>query len=194
MRHIGNAERKAGLGVAASNCVSERGHGASIADLQTFGTIDLQHMAARGQSETNNDFGREVELMVGGRTAKKEKTTRGVGGSHLLPPELQRTAILSSKYHLKDHCDDFKRAMKDQLETHRTKEEDSMKEALEKSKEDYIDAVALFAQYHSRRCWKTKTIAESTYSELTSESARLDAVKVCYMNRMICNLMFNNSN
>ena len=65
------------------------------------------------------------------------------------------------------HRDDFKRTTKDQLETQRTKEEDEIQEALEKLKEDYIDAMALFAQYHSKRCWKTKAIAKSIYSSLT---------------------------
>ena len=178
MRNISSKEKEAGLGVAASNCVSERGHGASTADLQTFGTIDLQHMAARGQTQDNNDFGREVELIVGGRRAKKEKETRGIGGYHLMVAELQRTLILSAKYWKKDYREAFKRAMMDQLETKRTKEEDEMNAALEKSKEDYIDAIALFAQYHSERCWKTKTLAKYIYSRLTSESARLAAVKV----------------
>ena len=53
-----------------------------------------------------------------------------------------------------------------------------MNAALEKSKENYIDAIVLFAQYHSERCWKTKAIAKYIYSRLTSESAQLAAVKV----------------
>ena len=50
------------------------------------GTIDLQHFAARNQSESNNDFGQEIELLVHGSKAFKDKITRGMVGLHLLPP------------------------------------------------------------------------------------------------------------
>ena len=175
---IGIAEKEAGLGISASNCVSERGHGASTSDLQTFGTIDLQHMAARGQTEDNNDFGRE--LRVGGRKSViHEKESRGLGGYHQLMQELQRTLILSAKWNLRAHRDLFKRSFKDQLDTRQKKEMDAMMAELEKSKEDYIDAMVLYEQYYSQRCWRTKPEAKRIYSGLTSESARLEAVKVC---------------
>ena len=56
---------------------------------------------------------------------------------------------------------------------------DAMMAELEKSKEDYIDAMVLYEQYYSRRCWRTKPEAKRIYSGLTSESARLEAVNVC---------------
>ena len=65
-------------------------------DLQVCGTIDLQHCAVLVQSESNNDFGQDIELFLHRRKAFKEKITRGMGGFHLLPPELQRTAVLTA--------------------------------------------------------------------------------------------------
>ena len=46
--------------------MSESGHAEAMYDLQVFGTIDFQHCAARDQSDSNNDFGREIELLVHG--------------------------------------------------------------------------------------------------------------------------------
>ena len=47
--------------------MSESGHAAAMYDLQVCGTIDLQHCAARGQSEINNDFEQDIDLLVHGR-------------------------------------------------------------------------------------------------------------------------------
>ena len=103
--------------------MSESGHAAETYDLQVCGTIDLQHCAARGQSESNNDFGRDIELLVHGRKAFMEKIKRGMGGFHLLPAYLQRTAVLTAKWNRKSHRYDFKIAMVEQLEMKRRKEE-----------------------------------------------------------------------
>ena len=59
-------------------------HSAAKYDLQVCGTIDLQHCAARSQSESNTDFGREIELLVYRRKVSKENITRGMGRLHLL--------------------------------------------------------------------------------------------------------------
>ena len=56
---------------------------------------------------------------------------------------------------------------------------DAVMAELEKSKEDYIDAMVLYEQYYSQRCWRTKLEGKRIYSCLTSESARLEAVKIC---------------
>ena len=51
-----------------------------------------------------------------GRKVFKEKIARGVGGFHLLPPELQRTAVLTAKWNQESHRYDFKISMVEQLE------------------------------------------------------------------------------
>ena len=75
------------------------------------GTIDLQHYVARGRSESNNNFEQEIELLVHRRKEFKENIIRGVGGFHLLPTELQRTALLTAKWNQKYYKYDFKIAM-----------------------------------------------------------------------------------
>ena len=178
MKKVSKAERLAGRGVAASNCISESGHAAATYDLDQYGTVDLQNCAARGQSEGNNDFGREVESYVKGRKAFKERETRGIGGFHLLPPELQHTAIVTSKWNTKQHKEKWRTELKTQFDTRRRKEEITLEKKLDVSKEDHIEACFLFEQYHSMRRWKTKREAISIHRALKSESARLTAVKV----------------
>ena len=81
------------------------------------GTIDLQHCTALGQSERNNDFGREIELLVQGRKVFKENIIKIIHRFHLLHPELQRTALLTAKWNRKSLWYDFKLSMVEQLDT-----------------------------------------------------------------------------
>ena len=53
-----------------------------------------------------------------------------------------------------------------------------MQKKLELAQEDYMEAVILYEQYHSDRCWLTGKVAREVYGQLNSESARLSAVKV----------------
>ena len=82
MNRVEKEDNKYGEGIAASNFVSESGHVAATYDLQVCGTVDLQNFASRSQSESNNDFGQEIELLVHGRKAFKDNITRGVGRFH----------------------------------------------------------------------------------------------------------------
>ena len=123
MKRVEKEENTAGKGISASNCVSEIGHAAATYDLQVCGTIDLQHCAARGQSESNNDFRREIELLVHRRESFKDKITRGMGGFHLLPPNLHSTAVLTAKWNCKSHRYEFKITMVEQLYMKRRKED-----------------------------------------------------------------------
>ena len=65
--------------------------------------IDLQNAAARGQMAFNNDLGREHEKLVSGRKAKSKHQSKGLGAFHQLPPELQRTAIITVIENTKEH-------------------------------------------------------------------------------------------
>ena len=123
MNKVEKEEKTARKLIAARNFVSESGHAAATYDLQVCGTIDLQHCAARSQSESNNFFGQKNYLLVHRRKSFKENITRGVGGFHLLPPEFQRTAVLTTKWNRKSHRCDFKIAMVEQLEMKCSKEE-----------------------------------------------------------------------
>ena len=161
--------------------MSESCHAAVTYDLQVCGTIDLHHCAARGHSESNNDFGQKIELLVHGRKAFMEKITRGMGGFHLLHPEFQRTALLTDKWNRKSHRHEFKIAMVEQFEMKCRKEEIILENNLEDALEDYIDALYLFEQYNYKQCWRENMIAHGNYLGLNNKSARLEAVKVCFL-------------
>ena len=60
MKKLEKEEKTAVKIISASNCVSEIGHAAATYDLQVCETIDLQHCAARGQSESNNYFRKDI--------------------------------------------------------------------------------------------------------------------------------------
>ena len=83
MKKVEKEEKTVGKRIAASNFVSESGHAAATYDLHVCGTIDLQYCAVRGQSESNNNFGRDIESLLHRRKAFKEKIKRGMGGFHL---------------------------------------------------------------------------------------------------------------
>ena len=123
-------EKTVWKGIAARNCVSESGHAAATYDLKVCGTIDLRHFAARGQSESNNDFGREIALLVHGRKTFKENITRGMGGFHLLPPEFHSTAVLTAKWNRKSHRYDFNIDMVEQFKIKCRKEDIILKKKL----------------------------------------------------------------
>ena len=69
---------------------------------------------------------------------------RVMGGFHLLPTELHRTALLTDNWNHKFRRYDFKTAMVEQLEMKHRKEEIIMEKKLENSLEDYIDDLYLF--------------------------------------------------
>ena len=49
MKKVTKGERKAGVGVDASNSISESLHAAATGKFKTFGKIDLQHSAGQHQ-------------------------------------------------------------------------------------------------------------------------------------------------
>ena len=87
MKKLEKEEKTDGRGISSSNFLSESGHYEAMYDLQVCVTIDLKHCTARRQSESNDDVGQDIELLVHGRKVFKEKITRGMGGFQSLPPE-----------------------------------------------------------------------------------------------------------
>ena len=179
MKKITEEECNAGLGVDASNSISESLHAAATENLKTFGTIDLQHSAGQGQTRHNKDFGRQSETFLDVRIGSKNKPKgKGMGGYHKMRPEIQRSALLTAKRKLKRFRKDYTDSFNRQFEKKRVKEEIIRTKKLQSAEEDYIDALFLFQQYHSKRCWRTKEIAKITSAKLKSESAQKEKVKV----------------
>ena len=174
---VKRAERMAGRGIDATNSISESLHAASTYGLQQGSTIRLYHCAAEGQTRANNDFGRNHVSLVSGRKAKHGHKTKAVGTFHLLPPELQRTALIASKENATDNRRRFDVALEKQFEKRRRKEEIALDKKYKDATEEYIVALYFFEQYHSPRCWTCVDTARIFYLKLKSETARLAAVK-----------------
>ena len=174
---VSQVERIASRGIDASNSISESLHASSTHGLKLGSTIRLDHCAAEGQTRANNDFGRGHVALVSGRKSHHEHDSISIGTYHMLPPELQRTAIIAAKENAGENRQKFDVALKDQFEKRRRKEEIALEKKYENASEDYIVAIYLFEQYDSPRCWLTAEVSERVYSDLNSETRRLAAVK-----------------
>ena len=65
--------------------------------LKVRGTIRLDHCAAEGKTRSKNDIGRRHASFVTGHKWNNEQVDKPIGVFHLLPEELQRTDVLTSK-------------------------------------------------------------------------------------------------
>jgi histone acetyltransferase (RNA polymerase elongator complex component) len=111
-------------------------------------------------SRTNNDFGRSAEFFLVGR--EKESIGKTLGTFHSLPPELRKSLIRCARENAKKMKKWYDDALEQQRAARQRKEEIAMEHKLDKAKEDYINAIYFYEQYHSKRCW------------LTVEQARLE--------------------
>ena len=123
MARVTMAERVAGRGIDATNSISESLLASSTHGIKVGSTIWLDHCAAEGQTRANNDFGRQYLSLVSGRQVGNEMNDKPMGTFHLLPPELQKTAIMASKEHAKSNRKNFDAALEKQFKKRRMEEE-----------------------------------------------------------------------
>ena len=145
--------------------------------LKVGSTIRLDHCAANGKTFSKSDFGRRNASLVTGRKWNNEQVDKPIGVFHLLPEDLQRTDVLTSKENANFNKRIFGDALENQFVKRRRKEEIALEKKYEDATEDYIAVVCFHEQYHSPRCWLTLEVAAEFYSALGSETARLAAVK-----------------
>ena len=175
-------ERKAGMGIEASNNISESVHAMSTRNLQVFGTIRGDSSAAGGQQCSNGDWDRDHAALVRRRkqydeSGKEIVVERDLGFFHRLHPKIQHAIIVAGRRKMKEtrqsHDDALKRCRQARL--------DKMKVAQQKNAEakgeKYIEAMNYIEQYHSGRCWKTPEQARREFELLDSDPKRLKAVK-----------------
>ena len=109
-------------------------------------TIRFDHCAAEGQTRANNDFGRQHLSLVNGQSSKKDIVEKPMGTFHLLPPELQRTAIIASKENAPLNWRRFDEALERQYAKCRMKEEISLKKQCANASEEYVVAIYFYEQ------------------------------------------------
>jgi len=170
-------ELKAGVGVDASNSVSESLHLSSMLGIEHYGTICIDHSAAEGQTRSNNDFGRGHRDLVTGKRTKNKVGYITIGSFHELPPELKESLIQWAREYARRNKQDFDLWLNRQKALRRKKEVEKLEKEYADATEDYIVAIYFFEQYSSPRCWKTVTDTREEYGRLSSESPRLEAVK-----------------
>ena len=112
-------------------------------------TIRLDHCADEGQTCANNDFGRQHLSLVNGQSSKKDIVEKPMGTFHLLPPELQRTAIIASKENARLNRRRFDEALEREFAKRRMKEEISLKKQYANASEEYVVAIYFYEQYNS---------------------------------------------
>jgi hypothetical protein len=173
---ISEEERQAGMGIEASNNISESVHASSTHSLKMYGTIRLDSAAAEGQTRANNDFGRDYDALVH-RKAKDPPVERDLGFFLRLHPKIQRAMIVVGKRMSKE----MRRLHDDALKTSKEAKLNKMRIQQEKNAEAHgemwIEAMNYIEQYSSSRCWKSHEQAIEEYNKLDSESKRLKAVK-----------------
>jgi len=166
---IKSAEKRAGIGVDASNSVSESLHSTSMLGLEVYGsTLRMDHSAAEGQTRTNNDFGRMWKKYVKGKKSLNSKM-EVLGAFHKLCPELQDTIIQAAREYAARNRRDFDEWLNRQKASRRRKEVAKLEKEYANALEDYIVALYFFEQYHSPCCWHNAEIAREEYGRLTSE-------------------------
>jgi hypothetical protein len=171
-------QRKASMGIEASNSIAESVHASSTHSLKLYGTIRIDSAAAEGQSRANNDFGRGHEAFV---TSQKKKSTPTqepkIGLFIKLPPELRETMVIAGKRISPMLRNQFDNQLKAQHEAKLKREKLAAAKHCENRGEAYIEAMDYIERWHSDRCWKTEEQAMTVWAQLGSEGARLKAIK-----------------
>jgi hypothetical protein len=173
------------LNVSASNSVSEANHASYTVGLKLSGTIRLDHVCAEGQTRHNNDFGRGHEVLVKAGGRQNGNVNGNIGTYTTLCEEHQRSIIqaaLENAHAIRRRFDD---ALARYAEGRREKEELAMQKKIDASREEYIVGVYFYEMYHSDRCWKNKIVARAQFGVLSSEAARLRAVKEQHLIRTL---------
>ena len=178
INNVSSEEREAGLGIDASNSVSESLHSSSMLGFEY--TMRPDHSAAEGQTRHNNDLGRGYKNYITGCPRKSEESEKGreMGWFHRdLVPELQRTAIMTSIENAAAARATFDKHILGQYTKRRNKEEEGLEDTYNVATEDYIVALYFNEQYHNDVCWTSVEVAVYYYNRLGSESRKLEAVK-----------------
>ena len=176
---ISEEERQRGMGIEASNNISESVHASSTHSLKLSGTIRLDHAAAEGQTRANNDFGRDHEALI--RSAHKRAndvpTERNLGFFLRLHPLIQHAMLIAGRRRSKETRRVHDQALQTNKQTKLNRVKIMQQKNAETKGEQWIEAMDYIEQYKSDRCWKSRRQAIEEYNKLDSEAKRLKAVK-----------------
>ena len=173
---VSESMREAGRYKSASNSISESGHASATQSLKLYGTIRLDHAAAEGQTRVNDDYGRGYKSFITRSAKSVDVTDREMGAFHKIVLELQHTLIQTGREQAVATREAFNEALKLQRESRQEKEEVARRKKIDAARENFIDAMYLWEQYHSPRCWKTAKQAREEFKKLKSAAQKMKAV------------------
>eukprot|EP00956_Cyclotella_meneghiniana_P019308 scaffold32996_cov35-Cyclotella_meneghiniana.AAC.1 len=170
-------QRKSAIGKESSNSTSESLHGTTTDIMKRTGTIRLDHAAGDGMIKYNRHVDRDVEQYIKGTKPSAKKDAAPCGLFFTLPKELQISAVMTAKRGSKNLKKEHDQALESQKRADLARKQAEQMQIIEKAKEAYIRAWKLIEIYRSERGWKTLSQSWRTFNQLSSESARLRAVK-----------------
>eukprot|EP00956_Cyclotella_meneghiniana_P019144 scaffold32561_cov32-Cyclotella_meneghiniana.AAC.5 len=171
------SQRKSGIGKESSNSTSESLHGTTTDILKRAGTIRLDHAAGDEMIKYNRHVDRDAEQYIKGTKPPANKDATQSGLFFTLPKELQISAVMAAKRGSKNLKKEHDQALESQKRADLARKQAEQEQIVEKAKEAYIRAWELIEIYRSERGWKTLSQSWRTFNQLSSESARLRAVK-----------------
>jgi len=137
----------------------------------------LDHAAGDGMIKYNRHTDRDVEQYIKGTKPSAKKDAAPCGLFFTLPKELQISAVTAAKRGSKNLKKEHDQALESQKRADLARKQAEQMQIIEKAKEAYIRAWKLIEIYQSERGWKTLSQSWRTFNQLSSESARLRAVK-----------------
>lgn len=174
---LSESKRKAGLGKESSNSTSESLHGTVTHLMKVAGTIRLDHAAGDGMMQTNGHIDRNVNQYIKKNRKKEVSENETPSLFFQLPEELRITAMIAAKRGAPALRKEHNVALNLQKEADLRRKRIEHEKNLENAKEEYIKAWDLIDVYHSDRGWKKLSQARRVFNSLSSEPARLKAVK-----------------
>ena len=158
-------EHQACIGKMATNDPAESPFAQLTRQLQNFGRILGIHASAVGHARVNGDFKRDIN------------NPQLDGAYHKLSKEMRESLLMFAL----NAAPRVRVAAREAEEKQRAAKEEKRKMMKQKkilaAQEEYVKALTYIEMYHSPACWKTPEEVNQRFNNLSSESARKEAVK-----------------
>ena len=174
--------RVASIGMRANNDPSEQMFGCFSEAHDKGGGMGLNESAGLGLTTYNKDHHRDTSSLVTGKRSQLEIDGEEVqsgecGLFHQLPSELTDSLIAVSKKNAFQVRRTFNESLKRQAAARELKQKSQRDAKLEVAREGLVDALYLYQQYGSPRCWKTKDQAYEAFEGMKFKKDRMASIK-----------------
>ena len=153
------------LGTSATNDAAESPFAVVTENLQRFGRLTQVNAAATAHAKINGDFDRKI---LGADSD---------GAFHRLPQKMKQSLIMFAVKDVPKVQETERKAIAKQREHKQKKKEALLKNKLKKAATAYAQKLTFLEMYHSSACWRTAQDVKKIFRQLTSKSAKLEAIK-----------------